>query len=192
MKRTLRPFVVEAKPAFILSDTRLAMYADFTQKQPSIKLSYSQYKKTLKEIAWNLKKAYRSTCLDRVDVKYRWHREALLVVALLLKAKLAPSQSDADDGDCSEEPPDELMWERIPPLLTAETYRRLTRTATRRARSSRTPPSQGSLPATFGSPRRSGQSVASISCTPMTTFALATPTIAPPSRSQSSSSTLRR
>ena len=79
------------------------------------KLSYSQYKKTVKEVAWNLKKAYRSTCLDRVDVNYKWHREALVVLAALLAEELAPSQADADDDDRDEPPPDELTWVRIPP-----------------------------------------------------------------------------
>ena len=43
MKRQTGPFTVESKPAFILSDVRQAMYADFGEKHPSIKLSYSQY-----------------------------------------------------------------------------------------------------------------------------------------------------
>ena len=116
VKRQTGPFTVESKPAFILSDTREAMYSDFCEKHPSIKISYSHYKKTLKVIVWNLKKAYRSTCLDRVDVNYKWFRETLLVVAVLLADKIARPREDADDDDDSDElPPDELTWVRIPP-----------------------------------------------------------------------------
>lgn len=110
MKRQTGPFTVESKPAFILSDTREAMYSEWCEKNPSLKVSFSHYKKVLKVVAWNLKKAYRSTCLDRVDVNYKWFREGLLVVAALLSAKLAPSREDADDDDEAEQPPDELTW----------------------------------------------------------------------------------
>lgn len=110
MKRRTGPCTHEEKPAPILSDVRAAMYADFQNQQPTVKLSYAQWKTTLKEEVWYIKKAYRSTCLDRVDVNYRWHRETLLVLAELLAKETAPPQEDADADDRSEQPPDALMW----------------------------------------------------------------------------------
>ena len=65
MKRQTGPFTSESKPAFILSDTREAMFSAFCEKNPSIKISYSHYKKTLKVVAWNLKngaEAQRGPC----------------------------------------------------------------------------------------------------------------------------------
>ena len=87
------------------------MFFSFKEKKPSAKIEFSQYKNTLKEVAWNIKKAYRSTCLDRVDVNYKWHRESLRVVANLLATELAHPQEDADEAELvAEQPPDELTW----------------------------------------------------------------------------------
>ena len=44
--------------------------SNFQDKYPAIKISYSQWKTSLKVLVWNMKKADRSTCLDRVDVNY--------------------------------------------------------------------------------------------------------------------------
>ena len=111
----------EEKPALILSDVRAAMYADFQNQQPAVKLSYAQWKTTLKEEVWYIKKAYRSTCLDRVDVNYREHRETLLVLAELLTKETAPRRrTPTDADDCTEQPPDALMWVRIQSWRTIE------------------------------------------------------------------------
>ena len=79
MKRRTRPCTTEEHEALILSDVREAMFADFKEKNPAIKISFSQYKTTLKEVVWYLKKAHRSTCFDRVDVRsvegYHMRRE---------------------------------------------------------------------------------------------------------------------
>lgn len=113
MKRRIGPFLVEEKPAYILSDVKQAMYADFKLKNSSINIKFSKYKQVLEEVAWNLKKAYRSTCLDRVFCNYKWHREALLVVAKLLAEMVAPPQRDADEDDRGDGRPDELTWVNI-------------------------------------------------------------------------------
>ena len=116
MKRHVGPCVVEEKPALILSDTRENMYADFVEKNPRIKLAYSTWKARLKAVAWNTKKAYRSTCLDRVDVNFKWHRETLQVVAVLLEAKLSQPGDDADHGEHADRPeqrPDGCTWLKI-------------------------------------------------------------------------------
>jgi hypothetical protein len=113
MKRWVGPCTYEEKPALILSDVREAMFADFQTKNPTITILFSQWKVTLKTVAWNIRKAYRSTCLDRVDVSYKWHRETLLVVAKLLGEELTSSQEDADDDDRVEQPPDELTWVQV-------------------------------------------------------------------------------
>eukprot|EP00966_Prymnesium_polylepis_P062684 1455098-Prymnesium_polylepis.2 len=60
MKRKTGPCTHEEKAALILSDVRQAMYADFQNKHPTIKLKYSKWKASLKELVWNMKKAYRS------------------------------------------------------------------------------------------------------------------------------------
>lgn len=123
MKRRTGPCTVEEKAALILSDVREAMFADFQEKHPEIKISFSQWKETLKTEVWNMKKAYRSTCLDRVDVNYKWHRETLLVVATMLAIEMEPPQQDADADDREEQPPDALTWHRIgadPPTAVAD------------------------------------------------------------------------
>ena len=60
MRRKLGPFIFEEKPALILSDVLESMYASFKEKHALIKLSFSKYKEVVHEVAWNLKKAYRS------------------------------------------------------------------------------------------------------------------------------------
>lgn len=65
MKRRVGPFLYEEKPALILEDTREAMYFDFNNKHPSV-IKFSQWKQTLREVAWNIKKvhaAHASTSL---------------------------------------------------------------------------------------------------------------------------------
>ena len=72
-------------------------------------------------MAWNIKKAYRSRCLDRVDVNFKWHREALTVLGLILDgALLNPAADDADDADSAALPPDHLRWVRVAGLADGE------------------------------------------------------------------------
>lgn len=59
---------------------------------------------------------YRSTCLDRVDTNYKWHREALCCVANLLEESQSSPTEDADDIEDVDisavvmRQPDHLLW----------------------------------------------------------------------------------
>tara|TARA_B110000046_G_C12951629_1_gene380417 strand:+ start:780 stop:1046 length:267 start_codon:yes stop_codon:yes gene_type:complete len=74
MKQNTGPCTYEEKAALILSDVRQAMYADFQNKHTAIKLSYSQWKASLKELVWNMKKE-RQTAELEFDPKQRWRLE---------------------------------------------------------------------------------------------------------------------
>ncbi|KAL3892591.1 MAG: hypothetical protein SGPRY_014983, partial [Prymnesium sp.] len=108
-RRRIAPFVYEEKPAPILSDVHESMYTDFIRQHPSTQISFSGWKKVLKEVAGNITKAYRSTCLDRLDVNYKWHRESLQVVGKLLEQEHYQPHHEADNDD-SCDPPDPHMW----------------------------------------------------------------------------------
>ena len=119
MRKRLAPFLVEERPGLILEDVLEAMYNDFNEKNPEL-LKISKWKEVLAEEVWNIKKAYRSTCLDRVDTNYKWMREALEVAVVQLKEQLQPTLpfldvNDGDDGD-SDMQPDPLMW--LPQVAT--------------------------------------------------------------------------
>ena len=72
MRRRLGPFTYEEKAGLIQSDTNEGMFADFKKLHPEIDIKFSQYKD---ELPWNRKKAYRSTCMDRAEVNFDWHRQ---------------------------------------------------------------------------------------------------------------------
>ena len=107
MRRHVGPFLVEEKPAFIQSDPIEVMYDLFRKARPDIKIGLTQYKG---ELPWNLKKAYRSTCLDRCDVNFDWHRQGLRVATELLAPLLAPPSEDAEgDAEAEAAPADPLL-----------------------------------------------------------------------------------
>ena len=85
------------------------MYDLFRKARPDIKIGLTQYKG---ELPWNLKKAYRSTCLDRCDVNFDWHRQGLRVAMELLAPLLAPPSEDAEgDAEAEAAPADPLLRE---------------------------------------------------------------------------------
>ena len=109
MRRRVGPFLVEEKPAFIQSDTEEALFELFRKAEPDVKIQLAQYKK---ELPWNMKKAYRSTCLDRCEVNFDWHRQGLGVAMEILAPLLSPSTEDAEGEDEAEaRPTDPLLQE---------------------------------------------------------------------------------
>jgi hypothetical protein len=107
MRRRLGPFVHEERPASIMSDTLEGVFADYQQTNPDSTIKLSQYKL---ELPWYHKKAYRSTCLDRVDVNFDWHRQGLKVVIDLLAPLHAPPSHDAEgEAEAEAPPPDSLL-----------------------------------------------------------------------------------
>ena len=124
VKKRTGPFTLEHRPGLILEDVREAMYTDFEEKHPGL-LKFSQWKKVVKDEVWQIKKAYRLTCLDRVDSNYNWHREALVVVAKQLAELLHPPEMDAeqDNGDDDAPQPAVNFLEWVPcclPSLTCD------------------------------------------------------------------------
>jgi hypothetical protein len=88
--------VTESEPALIMSATFAEMYAAFQKLFPTDKLSYAEFK-LLKP--WNLKKAYRETCLCRTCGElFGMYREALQKVGTALEPILAPSDHGLEDG----------------------------------------------------------------------------------------------
>ena len=87
------------------------LYTEFTAAQPEIKISLRQYKE---ELPWHRKKAYRETCLDRLDLNFEWHRQALKVVADMLSS-LHSSPTDDAEGPAQAEAPqvDPLLLELV-------------------------------------------------------------------------------
>jgi hypothetical protein len=80
-----------------MSATFAEMYAAFQKLFPTVKLSYAEFK-LLKP--WNLKKAYRETCLCRTCELFGMcmYREALQKVGTALEPILAPSDHGLEDG----------------------------------------------------------------------------------------------
>ena len=97
MRRLKAPFVFEEKPAFILSGTVASLHAEFLEKHPEVSISLAQFKL---ELPWNMKKAYRETCLCRQCLNFQWHCDALKVVAALLEPLLEPAVADSE-GDAA-------------------------------------------------------------------------------------------
>ena len=109
MRRRVGPFLIEEKPAFIQSDTEEAMFELFQKERPDIAIKLRQYKY---ELPWNMKKAYRSTCLDRCDVNFDWHRQGLNVAMEVLAPLLSPPSDDAEGAaEAEAAPADPLLRE---------------------------------------------------------------------------------
>ena len=109
MKRRVAPFTFKEKPAFIQSLTEEAMFTEFRKAHPGSKIKFSQYKL---ELPWNRKKAYRSTCLDRAEVNFEWHRQAFKMVMDVLAPLHSPSNEDAEgEAEATAELPDPRLKE---------------------------------------------------------------------------------
>ena len=74
-------FLLPRQNAHIVSAPEETLYDEFTKAHPEVKISLSQYKE---ELPWHRKKAYRETCLDRVDLNFEWHWQALKVAMDML------------------------------------------------------------------------------------------------------------
>ncbi len=80
MRKHVGPRVWVIKQALILPCTKETLKAKFNDRQPNL-LSSSQYDEVLAEEVWNLKQAYRETCLCRTCFNCRLYREAMGVVS---------------------------------------------------------------------------------------------------------------
>jgi len=90
--------------SLILPCTKETLKAKFNDKHPNL-LSSSQYDEVLAEEVWNLKQAYRETCLCRTCFNCRLYREAMGVVSQIIALLFKPSaRQDADDACPDEEP----------------------------------------------------------------------------------------
>ena len=95
--------------AHIMSDTEEAIYEDFAKTHPEVSIKLSQYKV---ELPWNRKNAYRETCLDRIDLNFEWHREALRVALdVLSPLHFAPAAHAEGDAEAGAAQPDPLLQE---------------------------------------------------------------------------------
>jgi hypothetical protein len=96
MKKNLAPFVFAEKPSFILSGNLEFLYSGFREKHPDIAISFAQFKL---ELPWNIKHAYRETCLCRTCLNHDWHRDGIKVVAGLIAPLLTPPSADAESNE---------------------------------------------------------------------------------------------
>ena len=95
--------VWEIKQALILPSTKETLKAKFNDKHPNL-LSSSQYDEVLAEKVWNLKQAYRETCLCRTCFNCRLYRETMGVVSQIIVLLFKTSaRQDADDACPDEE-----------------------------------------------------------------------------------------
>ena len=91
------------------------MFELFQKAQPDIKIELRQYKY---ELPWNMKKAYRSTCLDRCDVNFDWHRKGLRVAMEVLAPLLAPPSDDAEGEVQAETAPADPLLRQLSDFAT--------------------------------------------------------------------------
>ena len=92
--------------AHIMSAPEEDLYNEFTAAHPEVKISVRQYKE---ELPWHRKKAYRETCLDRLDLNFEWHRQALKVALEMLAPLHASSTADAEGEAAVALPVDPLL-----------------------------------------------------------------------------------
>ena len=105
MKRHIAPRVWESRQALILQFPLYTLCALFMLAHPGL-LRESQYRVVVHEEVWELKHAYRETCLCRTCFNLRCYREALKVLyqILLVIAQADAEQSGApDEADAADE-----------------------------------------------------------------------------------------
>lgn len=100
MKRRLSRHVVQTAPALIMMLTFDELFAMFQKEYPMDKLKRTRFKQMK---PWNLKKAYRETCLCRCCELFNLYAAALHTVGNLLEALLPPrsTQANTHEGDQS-------------------------------------------------------------------------------------------
>jgi hypothetical protein len=96
MHKQVDPRVWEHREDLILTCTKDTLWAKFKETYPNL-LGVTQYFMVLEEELWNLKKAYRETCLCRTCFNCRLFGQGLTVVVKLLEI-VPPSNQDADDS----------------------------------------------------------------------------------------------
>jgi hypothetical protein len=85
------------------------IFDDFSKAHPDVTIKLSQYKELL---PWHRKKAYRETCLDRLDLNFEWHRSALKVALDMLSPLHSSSIADGEGEAANEAAPvDPLLQE---------------------------------------------------------------------------------
>jgi hypothetical protein len=99
MRKQVGARVWEHRPALILTCSKDTLWAMFNEKYPNL-LAAKQYFGVLDKEVWNLKKAYRETCLCRTCFNNRLFREGLAVVAKLIEILLLPSASQDAEVLC--------------------------------------------------------------------------------------------
>lgn len=104
MSRLVGPRVWEKRQALILMFPLHTLCALFMAAHPGL-LQESQYRVVIRDEVWELKHAYRETCLCRCCFNMRCYREALKVVVAILTLLLqraesagAPDESHLDGG----------------------------------------------------------------------------------------------
>lgn len=95
MKRQLGRHVVESRCARIRMQTFSELYATFKMAHPNSSLSESAFKRLA---PWNLKKAYRETCLCRCCELFKLFLSALNTVAEVLSPLLTSAAIDEEDS----------------------------------------------------------------------------------------------
>jgi len=106
MRKHVGPRVWATRQALILMFPIYTLMALFFAEHGEDLVKPSTYRQILHEDVWNLKHAYRETCMCRLCFNLRCYREAMAVVARLLQLIVAPPQTDADDDSAIPPPPD--------------------------------------------------------------------------------------
>ena len=106
MRRHIKPRLWGYRQALILLGTKETLWAKYDERYPN-DMSEGSFYEILAEEVWNLKRAYRETCLCRTCFNCRLYREGLAVVAKILELLLTPSGGEADDAPPSSSEDDE-------------------------------------------------------------------------------------
>lgn len=93
VKRRLSPHLVQEARALIRMNTFDELYSIFQQIPPNAKLSKSKFKRMA---PWNLKKAYRETCLCRCCESLKMYVSALNKASEVLQPLLPSSFTETD------------------------------------------------------------------------------------------------
>ena len=104
VRHHMGPRVWETRQALILLFPIYTLMGMFFAQHPDL-LKRSKYLEVLHEDVWHLKHAYRETCLCRSCFNLRCYREALKVIAEILRALVAPPEADSEDASASAPEP---------------------------------------------------------------------------------------
>ena len=119
MRKHVGPRLWATRQALILPCTKEVLWAKFNEAHPD-RLKESKYYEILAEEVWELKRAYRETCLCRTCFNCRLHREGLAVAASILKLLTTPKPSN--DADSAPPEPSEEEAERLAKLKRLQEF----------------------------------------------------------------------